>query len=165
MAFTRAWRDFKRMQDIAVGAATLIYAGAVINAFQVLPGGNALIAQRTLVWPGLILFLSLTLPLLIPFLKRILARYVWLSFQAGFGQTAVSVLTGVGLLAVAALFIYWQVWAVGHGGRYPAGVFSGYAAGIGILAAQAVLVRALETVPEVRKQIEEPPGSRGDETA
>lgn len=165
MAFTRAWRDFKRMQDIAVGAATLIYAGAVINAFQVLPGGNALIAQRTLVWPGLILFLSLTLPLLIPFLKRILARYVWLSFQAGFGQTAVSVLTGVGLLAVAALFIYWQVWAVGHGGRYPAGVFSGYAAGIGILAAQAVLVRALETVPEVRKQIEEPPGSSGDETA
>lgn len=165
MAFTRAWRDFKRMQDIAVGAATLIYAGAVINAFQVLPGGNALIAQRTLVWPGLILFLSLTLPLLIPFLKRILARYVWLSFQAGFGQTAVSVLTGVGLLAVAALFIYWQVWAVGHGGRYPAGVFSGYAAGIGILAAQAVLVRALETVPEVRKQIEEPPGFSGDETA
>ena len=65
------------------------------------------------------------------------------------------VLTGVGLLAAAALFIYWQVWAVGHGGRYPAGVFSGYAAGIGILAAQAVLVRALETVPEVRKQIEE----------
>lgn len=165
MAFTRAWRDFKRMQDIAVGAATLIYAGAVINAFQVLPGGNALIAQRTLVWPGLILFLSLTLPLLIPFLKRILARYVWLSFQAGFGQTAVSVLTGVGLLAVAALFIYWQVWAVGHGGRYPAGVFSGYAAGIGILAAQAVLVRALETVPEVRTQIEEPPGSRADEPA
>ena len=65
-------------------------------------------------------------------------------------------LTGVGLLAVAAGFIYWQVWAVGHGGRYPAGVFSGYAAGIGILAAQAVLVRALETVPDVRKQIEEP---------
>jgi len=165
MAFTRAWRDFKRMQDIAVGAATLIYAGAVINAFQVLPGGAELIAQRTLIWPGLILFLSLTLPLLIPFLKRILARYVWLSFQAGFGQTAISVLTGVGLLAVAALFIYWQVWAVGHGGRYPAGVFSGYAAGIGILAAQAVLVRALETVPEVRKQIEEPPGPNADESA
>lgn len=143
------------MQDVAVGAAVLIYAGAVINAFQVLPGGAALIAQRTLVWPGVFLFLSLTLPLLIPALKRILARYVWLSFQAGFGQTPISVLTGVGLLAAAALFIYWQVWAVGHGGRYPAGVFSGYAAGIGILAAQAVLVRALETVPEVRKQITE----------
>ncbi len=156
MAFTRAWRDFKRMQDIAVGAATLIYAGAVVHAFNVLPGGAGLIAQRTLIWPGLLMLISLTLPLLVPFLKRLLARYVWLSFQAGFGQTAVSVLTGVGLLAAAAGFIYWQVWAVGHGGRYPAGVFSGYAAGIGILAAQAVLVRALETVPEVRKQIEEP---------
>lgn len=156
MAFTRAWRDFKRMQDVAVGVAALIYVGAVLHAFQVLPGGSELIIQRTLIWPGLIMFLSLTLPLLVPFLKRLLARYVWLSYQAGFGQTAISVLTGVGLLAVAAGFIYWQVWAVGHGGRYPAGVFSGYAAGIGILAAQAVLVRALETVPDVRKQIEEP---------
>lgn len=144
------------MQDVAVGAASLIYAGAVINAFQVLPGGSGLIAQRTLIWPGVFLFLSLVLPLIIPPLKRLLVRYVWLSFQAGFGQTPISVLTGVGLLAAAALFIYWQVWAVGHGGRYPAGVFSGYAAGIGILAAQAVLVRALETVAEVRKQIEEP---------
>ena len=155
MTFIRAWRDFRRMQDVAVGAAALIYAGAVVNAFQVLPGGADLIAQRTLIWPGMFLFVSLAVPLVVPALKRLLARYVWLSFQAGFGQTPLSVLTGVGLLAAAALFIYWQVWAVGQGGRYPAGVFSGYAAGIGILAAQAVLVRALETVPEVRKQIEE----------
>ena len=156
MTFIRAWRDFRRMQDVAVGAAALIYAGAVVNAFQVLPGGAGLIAQRTLIWPAMFLFVSLAIPLVVPALKRLLARYVWLSFQAGFGQTPLSVLTGVGLLAAAALFIYWQVWAVGHGGRYPAGVFSGYAAGIGILAAQAVLVRALETVPEVRAQIEEP---------
>ncbi|WP_374578963.1 hypothetical protein [Phenylobacterium sp.] len=156
MTFIRAWRDFRRMQDVAVGAAALIYAGAVVNAFQVLPGGADLIAQRTLIWPGMFLFVSLAVPLVVPALKRLLARYVWLSFQAGFGQTPLSVLTGVGLLAAAALFIYWQVWAVGQGGRYPAGVFSGYAAGIGILAAQAVLVRALETVPEVRAQIEEP---------
>jgi len=156
MTFIRAWRDFRRMQDVAVGAAALIYAGAVVNAFQVLPGGAGLIAQRTLIWPAMFLFVSLAVPLVVPALKRLLARYVWLSFQAGFGQTPLSVLTGVGLLAAAALFIYWQVWAVGHGGRYPAGVFSGYAAGIGILAAQAVLVRALETVPEVRAQIEEP---------
>ncbi|MBP6878725.1 MAG: hypothetical protein KBC34_11930 [Phenylobacterium sp.] len=155
MSFIKPWRDFRRMQDVAVGAAVLIYAGAVVNAFRVLPGGAELIAQRTLIWPGVFLIASLAAPLLIAPLKRGLARYVWLSFQAGFGQTPVSVLTGVGLLAAAALFIYWQVWAVGHGGRYPAGVFSGYAAGIGILAAQAILVRALETVPEVRKQIEE----------
>ena len=144
------------MQDVALVAASLIYVGAVINAFQVLPGGSDLIAQRTLVWPGVFLFLSMVLPLLIPWLKRMLARYVWLSFQAGFGQTAFSVITGVGLLAGAALFIYWQVGAVAHGGRYPAAVFSGYAAGIGILAAQAVLVRALELQPPIRKFIEEP---------
>lgn len=155
MAFKRPWRDFKRMQDVAVGAASLIYAGAVVNAFQVLPGGAGMVARHTLIWPAGFMILAFSLPLLIAPLKRGLARYVWLSFQAGFGQTSVSVLTGVGLLAAAALFIYWQVSAVSHGGRYPAGVFSGYAAGIGILAAQAVLVRALETVPDIRKFIEE----------
>ena len=156
MAFVRAWRNFKRMQDVAVCASGLIYAGAVLNAFAVLPGGAALVAQRTLLWPAMFLFLSLALPLLAPPLRRSLSRYVWLSFQAGFGQTATSVLTGIGLLAGAALFIYWQVAQVAHGGRYPGGVFSGYAAGIGILAAQAVLVRGLEATPDVRRQIAEP---------
>jgi hypothetical protein len=155
MAFTRSWRDFKRMQDVAVGAASLIYAGAVVNAFQVLPGGAGLIAQRTLIWPVMFLILSFAVPLLVAPLKRGLAKYVWMSFRAGFGQTPISVLTGLGLLAAAALFIYWQVGAVAHGGRYPAGVFSGYAAGIGILAAQAVLVRVLESLPDIRKLIEE----------
>ncbi|WP_374572882.1 hypothetical protein [Phenylobacterium sp.] len=155
MTFIRAWRDFRRMQNVAVGAASLIYAGAVLHAYQVLPGGMGLVTQRTLIWPGAFLTLSLFVPLLVPPLRRLLARYVWLSFQAGFGQTPISVMTGVGLLAAAALFIYWQVAGVAHGGRYPAGVFSGYAAGIGILAAQAVLVRVLERLPEVRQIIEE----------
>jgi len=155
MAFIREWRDFRRMQNVAVGAASLIYAGAVLHAYQVLPGGPALVAQRTLVWPAAFLVLSLFVPLLVPALKRLLARYVWLSFQAGFGQTPISVITGVGLLGTAAFFIYWQVANVAHGGRYPAGVFSGYAAGIGILAAQAILVRALERLPEIRQIIEE----------
>ena len=155
MAFTRAWRDFKRMQDVAVWAASLIYVGAVLHAFQVLPGGAALVAQRTLIWPAGFLVLSAAAPLLFAPLKRTLARYVWLSFQAGFGQTAVSVLTGVGLLGAAAFFIYWQVASVAHGGRYPDGVFSGYAAGIGILLAQAILVRTLERLPEIRPFIEE----------
>lgn len=155
MAFTRAWRDFKRMQDVAVCASALIYAGAVVNAFAVLPGGPRLAAMFTLAWPAGFLFLSTVVPLLIGPTRRLLARYVWLSFQAGFGQTAVSVLSGVGLLAGAALFIYWQVLEATHGGTYPAGVFSGYAAGIGILVAQAVLVRLLEKTPEVRKVIEE----------
>lgn len=156
MAYTRPWRDFKRMQDVAFGAASLIYAGAVAHAFQVLPGSKDLMVQRTLLWPALFLILSFAIPMLINPVKRGLVRYVWLSFRAGFGQTPFSVLTGVGLLAGAALFVYWQVAAAAHGGRYPAGVFSGYAAGIGILAAQALLVRVLEQLPDIRKLIEEP---------
>lgn len=157
MSFIREWRDFRRMQTVAFIAASLIYVGAVLHAFQVLPGGAALIAQRTLVWPAAFLGTAFLLPMLIPPLKRTLARYVWLSFQAGFGQTPLSVMTGLGLLGAAAGFIYLQVAGVAHGGRYPAGVFSGYAAGVGILAAQAVLVRALERLPEIRRHIEEKP--------
>ena len=155
MAYTRAWRNFKRMQDVTVAAACLIYAGAVLHAFDRLPGGLGLIAQRTLLWPVMFLFLSLALPLVVGAIRRQLTRYVWMSFQAGFGQTPGSVVIGVGLLAGAALFMYWQIGAVATGGRYPAGVFSGYAAGIGILAAQAVLVRALERLSDVRAKIEE----------
>ena len=156
MGYVRAWRDFKRMQDVAVSAAGLIYAGAVANAFVALPGATGLKAQVTLLWPAGFLFLSLALPLLIPPTRRVLKRYVWLTFQAGFGQTWVSVLSGVGLLAGAALFIYWQVAVATHGGPYPAGVFSAYAAGIGILVAQAALARSLEREPEVHRLIEEP---------
>ena len=154
MAFTRAWVNFKRMQDVAVAAASLIYAGAVLRAFQTLPGGLELIVQRTLIWPAMFLVLSLAIPLVVRPLRRMLGRYVWMSYEAGFGQTPASVLSGIGLLAGAALFIYWQVAAASHGGRYPAGVFSGYGAGIGIMLAQALLVRSLERAPEVRREIE-----------
>jgi hypothetical protein len=85
----------------------------------------------------------------------VLSRYVWLSFQAGFGQSVTSIVVGIGLLGGAALLMYWQVGAASAGGRLPAGVFSAYGAGIGILAAQAVLVRVLERHPQVRPLIEE----------
>ncbi|MFC3068653.1 hypothetical protein [Phenylobacterium soli] len=155
MAFTRAWRNFKRMQDLTVAAAGLIYAGAVVHAFDRLPGGTAVVLRWTLMWPALFLLVSLFVPLVIAPLKRWLARYVWMSFQAGFGQTPGSIVTGVALLMGAALFIYWQVASVQATGRYQANVFSAYAAGIGILAAQAILVRALEQLPDVREKIEE----------
>ena len=88
-------------------------------------------------------------------LRSWLIRYVWMSFQAGFGQTAASILAGVGLLGGAALFMYLQIGAAARGGPYPSAVFAGYAAGIGILIAQAALVRVLEKLPEVKKEIEE----------
>jgi hypothetical protein len=153
MVFTRAWRNFKRMQDLTVAAASLIYSGAVVHAFGHLPGDTATILRWTLLWPALYLLASLVIPLIVPALKRWLAKYVWMSFQAGFGQTPSSIVIGICLLLGAALFIYWQIASVAVSGQYRANVFSAYAAGIGILAAQAVLVRALERVPEVRARI------------
>lgn len=154
MAHTPAWRNFRRTEDLTVVTATLIYAGAVVHAFNHLPGGSALVVQRTLIWPGLFLALSFAGPLVVGVIRRPLTRYVWMSFQAGFGQTPRSILSGVVLLIAAAVFMYWQISSAANGGRYPAGVFSGYAAGIGILAAQAALVRVLEKHPEVKPQIE-----------
>jgi hypothetical protein len=158
MAFTRAWRNFKRMQDLTVAAASLIYAGAVVHAFGRLPGGSGMALRWTLLWPAVFLIASLVIPLAVPALKRWLARYVWMSFQAGFGQTPGSIVTGVALLLGAGLFIYWQVARAGQTGQVGANVFSAYAAGIGILAAQAVLVRALERLPDVRARIEDREG-------
>jgi hypothetical protein len=152
---TRAWRNFKRMQDVAVTAGLLIYAGAVVHAWRVLPGAPHLKFQLTLLFPAAFLLLFWLGPLAVPPVRQLLGRYVMLSFEAGFGQTATSVIVGVGVLVTAAAFIYLQVSGVAHGGRYPAGVFSGYGAGIGILLAQAILVRLLERRPDVRRRIEE----------
>lgn len=157
MAHSSAWRNFRRMQDMTLAAASLIYAGAVASAFQRLPASNAVIVERTLIWPGIFLSLSLGLPLAIGVIRRPLARYVWMSFRQGFGQTVGSVLLGIGMPVALALFMYWQIASAVEGGRFPAGVFSGYAAGIGILAAQAALVRVLEHHPDVKKEIEKGP--------
>ena len=151
---TPAWRNFKRMQDSACVVACLIYAEAGVHAWRVLPGPSQTKLVFTLAAPLIFLSLTLLLPLVLGGLRRLLLRYVWLSFKAGFGQTPVSVVTGLGLLALAAGFIYLQVAGVAHGGRYPAGVFSAYAAGIGILIVQAVLVRSLERDPDIRQQIQ-----------
>jgi len=154
VAHIPAWRNFKRMQDSACLVACLIYAGAVVHAWRVLPGPAQKKLVFTLAAPLIFLALTLLLPLVVGGLRRLLRSYVWMSFKAGFGQTPGSILSGLGLLAFAALFIYLQIAGVARGGRYPAGVFSGYAAGIGILFVQAALVRSLERDPEVRARIE-----------
>src|SRR4051794_3233681 len=118
MAFTRAWRNFKRMQDLTVLIATLIYAGAVVHAVGRLPGGMLTVLTWTLGLPSLFLAAAFVLPLAIPPVKRWLARYVWMSFQAGFGQTPGSIVTGLALLMGAAMFIYWQVASVARSGEY-----------------------------------------------
>jgi hypothetical protein len=154
MAFIPAWRNFKRMQDLTVAAASLIYAAAVIDALGRLPGGPAMVLRWSLLWPAAYLGFSLGIPLLAPPIKRWLAKYVWMSFQAGFGQTPASVVVGVALLLGAGLFIHEEVGRAARAGQVGVNVFSAYAAGIGILAAQAILVRALEQVPAIRAKIE-----------
>jgi hypothetical protein len=153
-AHTPAWRNFKRAQDCTCLAACLIYAGAAVHAWRVLPGA----VQTKLVFfvaaPMIFMALAVILPLALDRVTRFLRNYVWMSFNAGFGQTPASIISGLALLGFAAMFIYWQIAGVAKGGRYPAGVFSGYAAGIGILIVQAVLVRSLERDPEIRRKIE-----------
>ena len=83
----QAWRNFKRMQVSACLFASLIYVGAVLHAWRVLPGAPGLKLAVTLAFPAVYFALSLVLPLTIRPLRRMLKRYVWLSFVAGFGQT------------------------------------------------------------------------------
>jgi uncharacterized membrane protein YbhN (UPF0104 family) len=149
-----AWRRFKRMQRSTCACACLIYAGAAVHAWRVLPGLDGLKVAVTLVFPAVYALAAFIVPLQVGPIRRGLKRYVWMSFKAGFGQTTISVITGLGLLATAAVFIYLQIAGVAKGGRYPSGVFSGYGAGIGILFAQALLSSALERDPEVRAVIE-----------
>jgi hypothetical protein len=156
MTHTPAWRAFKRTEDCACAFASLVYAGAVLHAWRVLPGASSAKLLWILAAPSIFLGLSFLLPILIGPVRRLLVRYVWMSFKAGFGQSPVSILTGLGVLAFAAVFVYLQVSSVAHGGNYPAGVFAGYAAGIGVLFAQALLVRVLERHPEVKPVIEQP---------
>jgi hypothetical protein len=158
MAFIPAWRNFKRMQDLTVAASCLIYAAAVLDALRRLPGGPDRVMRWSLLFPAAYLGFSLAIPLLVPAIRRWLAKYVWMSFKAGFGQTPASVVVGVALLLGAGLFIHEEVGRAARAGLPGANVFSAYAAGIGILAAQAVLVRALELAPDIREQIEERAG-------
>ncbi len=140
-----------------MAAASLIYAAAVIDAVRRLPGGPATVLRWSLLFPAAYLGFSLVIPLSVPAARRWLAKYVWLSFRAGFGQSPASVVVGVALLLGAGLFIHEEVGRAARSGQAGADVFSAYAAGIGILAAQAVLVRALERIPDLRAQIIERP--------
>jgi hypothetical protein len=142
------------MQASALAFAALVYAGALARAWTVLPTPDRLRWPVLVVFPALYAMAVLLLALKVPPLRRRLKRYVWLSFVAGFGQSASSVLSGLAVLAVVAAFVYFQIDAGAKGGPYPAGAFSAFGAGIGVLAAQFLLTFALEREPKVREVIE-----------
>ena len=149
-----AWRLFRRMQACACLFATGVYAAAALHAWRVLPQSDGFKQVFTLAFPAVYLMAVLWAALQITPVRRWLKRYTWLSFAAGFGRSPISVLTALGVLALAGAFIYVQIGQAQHGGRYPGGVFAAYAAGIGVLCAQALLALRLEQEPKVREIIE-----------
>jgi hypothetical protein len=145
---------FRRMQYTAFAAGTLIYAAAGAHAWGVLRGGAAFKLEWMVLYPGVYFLATLVIPLAAPPLRRMLQTHIWISFRTGFGQSVVSVLAVVLVLATAAGFIYVDTAHAATTGRFPESAFSAYAAGLGVLLAQALLVRHIERDPTLRPRIE-----------
>lgn len=142
------------MQRSACLFGSLIFFAAVVRAWDVLPGEARMKGYFFLLFPAVFFAFAFIVPLSAGPLRRVLKRYVWMSYAAGFGQSFWSVVGGLGVLAVAAWFVFAQIAGHGDGGRYPSGIFSAYAAGVGVLFAQAVLAWRLEREPDIRRVIE-----------
>jgi hypothetical protein len=154
MDVSPAWRMFRRMQYSTFAAGALIYAAATAHAWRVLPSAPTLKLQAMLLYPSAYFLATLVIPLAAPPLRRLLRTHIWISFRTGFGQSVISVLAVVLVLATAASFLYFDTARAAHSGRLPESAFAAYAAGIGVLLAQALLVRRIERDPALRAQIE-----------
>jgi hypothetical protein len=155
MGVTPSWRLFRRMQYSAFAAGALIYAAAVTYAWSVLPWAPAFKLDWLVLYPSCYFLATLVLPLAIPPLRRRLKTHIWIAFRTGFGQSVVSVLAVVLVLGFFAAFIYIDTIDATHGGRFPSSAFAAYAAGVGVLLAQALLVRLIERDPALKARIDE----------
>lgn len=142
------------MQNSVIAVALLVYGGAAVEAWRTSPGAATLKLERLAVDPGGLALLSLTVALLVPVLRGALLRHVWISYRTGFGQSVISVLAGMGVLIVLAAFCLWPPSREAKAVLASGGGFSAYAAGIGLLLAEAILGRRIETDPILRSQIE-----------
>jgi len=154
MGVSASWRMFRRMQYTAFVAGALIYAAACAHAWRVLPGNAGAKLQGMALWPAAYFVLTLSIPLTAPPIRHMLKTHLWISFRTGFGQSVVSVLAVVLVLATAAAFIYFDTLRGAHTGRFPESAFAAYAAGLGVLLAQVLLLRPIERDPALRPQIE-----------
>ena len=154
MRVSSSWRLFRRMQYSAFLSGALIYAAAATYAWGVAPGTPRFKIQWMLLYPGACFLATLVLPLAIPPVRRMLKTHIWISFRTGFGQSVISVLAVVVVLGAAAAFIYVDTTGAAHRGRIPSSAFAAYAAGVGVLLAQALLVRGIEQDPALRSRIE-----------
>ena len=154
MTVSPAWRMFRRMQYSAFAAGALIYAAAAVHAWAVLPVASAVKLQLMLLWPAVMFLVTLVVPLAVPPLRHMLKTHLWVSFRTGFGQSVISVLAVVLVLGGMAGFIVFDTARTAHSGGFPSSAFSAYAAGVGVLLAQAILVRRIERDPVLRPAIE-----------
>ena len=153
MSTNRAWRIFRRMEYSAFAAAALIYAACATHAWRVLPDAAAIKLQRIVLFPGFFFLFTLVIGLVAPPFRHALKTHLWISFRTGFGQSVISVLAVVLVLAFCAGFIYADTAQAARGGAFPGSAFCAYAAGVGVLLAQAVLVRRLEQDPVLGSKI------------
>ena len=154
MSHTHAWRNFRRLQDGVALFAALALAGSGLRVWETAPAAQSFKLIAVVAAPTLFVALAILVPLSAPTMRKALTGYVWKSFTSGFGQTARSVLSGFFLPAAAAGLMLAQIYNAGHGGPFPASILAAYGAGVGILVAQAILVRVLERDPFIRPQIE-----------
>jgi hypothetical protein len=146
---------FRRMQYTAFAAGALIYAAAAVHAWRVLPGAPTPKLEALLLIPGLYFVATLAIPLAAPPVRRMLSTHIWISFRTGFGQSAISVLSVVLVLGGFAWLVYADILRAAARGGFPSSAFCAYAAGVGVLLAQALLVRHIERDPALRARIEE----------
>jgi len=109
---------------------------------------------RMVLMPGIYFLATVLIPLAAPPVRRMLRTHLWIAFRTGFGQSVISVLAVVLILASAAALIVLDTANAAKTGRFPESAFAAYAAGVGVLLAQALLVRRLERDPELRPRIE-----------
>ncbi len=137
------WARFLRMQASLVATGALAFAGGLAERAR--PGGVLLRGDflKLLIIPGCCLMATLAVVLGLPPLRRMVRRHLLASYRTGFGQSVISVLVGLGVILAAGAFLVWRVRAAASGGPDPAGAFSGFGAGLGLLIAQAILARRL----------------------
>lgn len=156
MTTAAAWIRFRRMQNSLAASGLLAYAAGSLEACRVLPSGVTTALMRTVLVPGGFCLASLSAALFVNPVRALISRHLLASYRTGFGQTVISVIVGLGVIIAAGGFLLWRIELAAHGGRDPAGAFAGFGAGIGLLLAQALLVRRLERDPALRAEITAP---------
>jgi hypothetical protein len=131
------------MQTSLVLAAALAFAACALEAWRMPSASNL---PRTAAFSAGFFVMTLMAVLGVPMLRAAVERRLMTSYRTGFGQGLVSVAVSMTVILAAAAFVLWRI----HGPADPAPAFAAFAAGIGLLAAQAVLVRTLERERPVR---------------